>query len=252
MARVLSEETTLSRQRKNLARESHVLDRLVWVEALAALTLAVLGLLFWFQRGLNGFLVMAVVLAFFAVGHFLKSRENLKQVDALAAGLKGEVEVARQLADGLDNSYYVYNDITVRSGFRRAQLDHLVVGPCGVVVLETKNWRGRIVGDAREKAWQQYRFSDSAPRRLSNPLLQNQRHAQVISAFLRTSGLADVPVIPLLVFTARKTTLEIKHLDDSIVWPSDMCDHIRRLAHATAFAVDRQDAVVNRLQRFAK
>jgi len=252
MARVLSEETTLSRQRKYLARESQLLNRFVWLEALLAVTLGLFGAALCFQRGMNGLLILALVAAFFAVGHFLKSRENLKQVDALAAGLKGEVEVARQLSDGLDNDYYVYNDISVRSGFRRAQLDHLVVGPCGVVVLETKNWRGRITGDAREKAWQQYRFSDSAPRRVGNPLLQNQRHAQVVTAYLRSSGLPEVPVIPLLVFTARKATLDIKNLDDSIVWPSDMCDHIRRLPRADAFDEARQDAVVNRLQRFVK
>ncbi len=252
MARVLSEETTLSRQRKGLTRESEILRRLVWVEVCAAVACGLFGLVLWFQRGMIGLLVLALVAAFFAAGHYLKSRENLKQVDALAAGLKGEVEVARQLSDGLDNDYYVYNDITIRSGFRRAQLDHLVVGPCGVVVLETKNWRGRITGDAREKAWQQFRFSDSAPRRVSNPLLQNQRHAQVIIAYLKSSGLPEVPVIPLLVFTARKATLDIKNLDDSIVWPSDMCDHIRRLARVSAFDTARQDAVVNRLQRFVQ
>jgi hypothetical protein len=212
MARVLSDETTLSRQRKQLTKESTVLQKLVRVELGLAALLLVVGMVFWFQRDSATLLILAGVAGFLAIGHHLKSKENLKQADYLEAGLKGEVEVARLLADGLDNDYYVYNDIRIRSGFRSAQVDHVVVGPCGVVLIETKNWRGRMVGDVQDKAWQQYRFSDSPPRRVGNPVLQNQRHAEVVTAYLRSRGLPAVPVIPLLVFTARKATLEITNL----------------------------------------
>lgn len=252
MARVLSDETTLSRQQKQLARESRVLRRLMWVEASLAGVCAVAGLAFWWFRGQPGLLWLAGVAAFFAVGHHLKTRDNTKQADFLGAGLKGEVEVARLLDQGLDRDYYLYNDLNVRSGFRRAQIDHVVVGPCGVVVIETKNWRGRLVGDEHEKAWQQYRFEDVPPRRVGNPLVQNRRHAEVVSAYLRSSGLPEVPVIPLLVFTARKATLQIKNLTSTILWPNEMCDHIRRLPAAPGFDTAAQDAVLGRLQRFSR
>jgi hypothetical protein len=250
MARVLSDETTLSRQRKQLTKESTVLQKLVRVELGLAALLLVVGMVFWFQRDSATLLILAGVAGFLAIGHHLKSKENLKQADYLEAGLKGEVEVARLLADGLDNDYYVYNDIRIRSGFRSAQVDHVVVGPCGVVLIETKNWRGRMVGDVQDKAWQQYRFSDSPPRRVGNPVLQNQRHAEVVTAYLRSRGLPAVPVIPLLVFTARKATLEITNLATAIVWPTEMCDHIRRLPRVATFDEPAQDAVLNRFQRF--
>lgn len=250
MARVLSDETSLSRQRKKLTKESTVLQKLVRVEIGLTALLLVAGLVVWFQRDSAALLILAGVAGFLAVGHHLKSRENLQQVDHLGAGLKGEVEVAKLLSDGLDNDYYIYNDIRIRSGFRSAQVDHVVLGPCGVVLLETKNWRGRIVGDVHEKAWQQFRFNDSPPRRVGNPILQNQRHAEVVTAYLRSSGLPSVPVIPLLVFTARKATLEIKNLDSAIVWPTELCDHIRRLPRAPTFDEPAQDAVLNRFQRF--
>ena len=250
MARVLSDETSLSRQRKQLTKESTVLQKLVRVELSLAILLVVAGLVVWFLHGSATWLILAGVAVFLAIGHYLKSKENLKQADYLEAGLKGEGEVARLLADGLDNDYYVYNDIRIRSGFRSAQVDHVVVGPCGVVLIETKNWRGRMVGDVQDKAWQQYRFSDSLPRRVGNPVLQNQRHAEVVTAYLRSRGLPEVPVIPLLVFTARKATLEITNLNTAIVWPTEMCDHIRRLPRAETFDERAQDAVLNRFQRF--
>lgn len=250
MARVLSDETTLSRQRKQLTKESTVLHKLVRVEIGLAALFVVAGLVVWFMNGSATWLILAGVAAFLATGHYLKAKENLKQADYLEAGLKGEVEVARLLADGLDNAYYVYNDIRIRSGFRSAQVDHVVVGPCGVVLIETKNWRGRMVGDVQDKAWQQYRFSDSLPRRVGNPILQNQRHAEVVTAYLRSSGLPAVPVIPLLVFTARKATLEITHLTTAILWPTEMCDHIRRLPRVASFDEPAQDAVLSRFQRF--
>ena len=251
MARVLSDETTLSRQRKQLAKESRVLRYLVIGEAGAAVLLAAAGAVLWFQRGPTGLLGLAGVAAFLAAGHFMKARENIKQADFLAAGLKGEVEVARLLADGLDRTYYLYNDLNVRNGFRRAQIDHVVVGPCGVVVIETKNWRGRLVGDENEKTWQQYRFEDVPPRRVGNPILQNRRHAEVVTAFLRSRGLPRVPVIPLLVFTARKAVMEIKDLRSAMLWPNEVCDHIRRLPAAEGFDDAAQDAVLGRFQGLA-
>jgi hypothetical protein len=251
MARVLSDETTLSRQQKQLARESRILRRLVVGEAGLAALLALGGLVFFLLRGQSGLLWLAGVLAFLAVGHHLKTRHNAQQANTLGAGLKGEVEVAHLLADGLDRDYYLYNDLNVRSGFRRAQIDHVIIGPCGVVVIETKNWRGRLVGDENEKAWQQYRFEDVPPRRVGNPILQNRRHAEVLTACLRSKGLPEAPVIPLVVFTARRAVMDIKNLQSTLLWPNELCDHIRRLPAATAFDTAAQDAVLNRFQRFA-
>jgi hypothetical protein len=57
-------------------------------------------------------------------------------------GAEGEERVAAVLERTLDRSWSVIHDLTV--GARGANLDHLVIGPPGVFVLNTKNLTGRV------------------------------------------------------------------------------------------------------------
>ena len=56
-------------------------------------------------------------------------------------GAEGEEAVARRL-ERLPNPWAVVHDLTV--GSRGANLDHLVLGPAGIFVLNTKNLTGRL------------------------------------------------------------------------------------------------------------
>jgi len=58
-------------------------------------------------------------------------------------GFDGERMVARSLASVLGDEYSLINDVGFRDGF--GNIDHLVVGPNGVFVVETKNYAGRVV-----------------------------------------------------------------------------------------------------------
>jgi hypothetical protein len=71
-------------------------------------------------------------------------------------GALGEVRVIRQL-EKLPDDYYVFNDLTMKlktwaefrgKKLKSAQIDHLVVGPTGVYVIETKNWSEKYVNGA--------------------------------------------------------------------------------------------------------
>lgn len=79
----------------------------------------------------------------------LLSRRGLKKFNALEKkradmrrGAAGEVHVGNTLADFPDD-FCVINDLTTPFG----NLDHVVVGPTGVFVLDTKNWRGVVSAD---------------------------------------------------------------------------------------------------------
>jgi hypothetical protein len=56
-------------------------------------------------------------------------------------GAKGEERVASQLVQ-LDDRWAVVHDLTI--GRKGANLDHLVIGPAGVFVLNTKNLTGKL------------------------------------------------------------------------------------------------------------
>ena len=59
-------------------------------------------------------------------------------------GALGEHIVSDTL-ERLPETYFVLNDIKTSSG----NLDHVVVGPTGTFAIETKNWRGVVIGDGQ-------------------------------------------------------------------------------------------------------
>lgn len=251
MARVLSNETSLSRQQKRMRFETRILRGLLWVEAGAAVLLLLVGVVSWL-RGVGGnWFWVGLALGFFAYAHFLKTRQNARDEKYMAAGLRGENEVAKILTEGLDNTYYLYNDVSIRSGFSRAQIDHLVVSPKGIFLLETKNWRGRLAGDENDRKWLQHVYPDQPPRALSNPVLQNRRHVAVLEKFLRSGGVPEIPIIPMLVFTGRNTSLDIKNQKTLMLWPRETVDYIQRYRPEQEWPESAVDAVLHRMQRHA-
>jgi hypothetical protein len=59
-------------------------------------------------------------------------------------GTLGEATVGLIL-EGLPDNYVVFND----PGKRRGNIDHIVIGPTGIFVIDTKNWRGAITPDGQ-------------------------------------------------------------------------------------------------------
>ncbi len=109
-------------------------------------------------------------------------------------GAVGEEMVAHRLRD-LDDQYHVIHDVQIRCQppvwlFERqvhaVQIDHLVVGPPGVFVVETKNWS-----------------RSSANRKgVRDPYEQTATNAHVVRRELRRAGM-DVPVTAVLVGCSR-------------------------------------------------
>lgn len=62
--------------------------------------------------------------------------------EAYRIGAEGERRAARDLAKLDPQRWTVLHDR--RAGSRDENIDHLVVGPAGVVVVETKNWKGKV------------------------------------------------------------------------------------------------------------
>ena len=84
-------------------------------------------------------------------GMWLLGKWGNKKLDALdkkradmRRGAAGEIHVGNILAD-LHDDFCVINDLTTTFG----NLDHVVVGPTGVFVLDSKNWRGAVSADGK-------------------------------------------------------------------------------------------------------
>jgi hypothetical protein len=90
------------------------------------------------------------MLAVMAVGWGLRFRPS---PDAIAwrRGAAGERRTARLLAPLERHGWAVLHDLAVPWG--RANLDHLVVGPSGVFVIDSKQYRGRLQLDPSGRLW---------------------------------------------------------------------------------------------------
>jgi len=87
---------------------------------------------------------------------FLIGRWALRRMDAIdrermswRKGTVGEFAIANTL-EALPDGYVVVNDLTKTLG----NIDHVVIGPTGIYVIDVKNWNGTVKGDGEgELLW---------------------------------------------------------------------------------------------------
>lgn len=99
-------------------------------------------------------------------------------------GKLGEIYVSRGLRKKLPSDQYnVINNVTLPlDDGGTTQVDHIVISPFGVFVIETKNMKGWIFGNEKQAKWTQtiYRSKYS----FQNPLRQNYKHTQTLAHLL--------------------------------------------------------------------
>ncbi|WP_291354295.1 nuclease-related domain-containing protein [Acinetobacter sp. UBA3106] len=118
-----------------------------------------------------------IILVFIVIG-------ILKVFKPFIKGKVGELAVAVHVKLYLkDPQYILLNDCTLpdeQSG--TTQIDHILLSPFGIFVIETKNYTGWIFGGERQKMWTQKIYKNSY--KFQNPLHQNYKHMKVLEDVL--------------------------------------------------------------------
>lgn len=99
--------------------------------------------------------------------------------EAWSIGASGEVATARHLDKLADDGYVVMHDL--RISMSTANIDHLVIGPTGVFVVETKNIKGKVrinrgevfIGGRRVRVADEVRREVDAVANALGPLLES-------------------------------------------------------------------------------
>jgi restriction system protein len=97
-------------------------------------------------------------------------------------GRIGEAFVSVAALKRLDPKVYrVFNDLVLPrpDGKGTTQIDHIVVSPFGIFVIETKNYEGWIFGDENSRQWTQVIYGKKS--RFQNPLHQNALHVRALA-----------------------------------------------------------------------
>jgi hypothetical protein len=144
----------------------------------------------------------------------------LRKYHIYSSGLQGEKNVADYLNRNLNDDYYLINDLYLQGG--GGDIDHVVLGPTGVFVLETKNWSGNITCNGDN--WQR-----SGKGNVSAPSNQVKRNVAKIRRILdgapQLRGLG-IWVEGVVVFTNRHATLHINNPTVAIVKLPQLTSHI--------------------------
>ncbi len=152
-------------------------------------------------------------LAFACLLPLIGSGFYLRKYRQFNAGLSGEKQVAKTLAHNLNNDYYLLNGVRVRG---LGDIDHIVLGPNGVFVLETKNWSGKIRcnGDSWQRAGKPIAASPS--RQAKTAALATKR---LITA-------SELWVEAVVVFTNRHADLQVTSPTCTILQLAQLPRHI--------------------------
>jgi predicted RNA-binding Zn-ribbon protein involved in translation (DUF1610 family) len=98
-------------------------------------------------------------------------------------GVIGEALVNLAAALFLDkNIYRLFKNVTLPTEDGTTQVDHVIVSPYGIFVIETKNLKGWIFGNAQQKMWTQQIYKHK--NQFQNPLHQNYKHTQTLQSAL--------------------------------------------------------------------
>ena len=149
---------------------------------------------------------------------------------AEALGDYGEKRVSLYLADLPCEEYQVYNDLLVRFGNHTTQIDHLIISPFGIFVLETKNVHGKVYGSGASELWKQYlpdtgykRYGYTQEHQLRNPIWQNDGHIKTLRRLVFGN---DVPVNGIVIFP-NDTGLYIT-AEQPVLWMDHVVPYIKQ------------------------
>ena len=120
---------------------------------------------------------------------------------------RGEARLSRAVEERFTApDYYLQNHLTLGTGSRSIQIDHVLVSRFGIFVIETKDYSGWIFAGVADKKWTQVLYR--AKFRFRNPLHQNYGHVSAVRGLLEFQP--NDSIVSAVVFTGNakfKTTI---------------------------------------------
>ena len=124
--------------------------------------------------------------------HYKKSYTSAKEKGDL-----GEITIRELILNDLDtNERMLNNYITHGTSSKTSQIDHIVIKPSGVYIIETKNFEGKILGRRDDFEWLQVLAGGYTKNKFYNPVKQNISHINNIKKYIGE----NTPVYSMIVF----------------------------------------------------
>lgn len=121
--------------------------------------------------------IIAILLAF-AIGFAVGRYQQTYQVQN-----RGEARLSREIRSSFrPPDYHLLNHITIPCKDGTTQIDHLLISRYGVFVIESKDYKGWIFANEKDRNWTQVLYR--AKFRFQNPIRQNYKHVCAVRELL--------------------------------------------------------------------
>jgi len=159
----------------------------------------------------------------------------ISMFSAKIKGYSGERTVAILLSKLDKDDYLVINNILLKVNGKTSQIDHVVISNYGIFVIETKNYKGWIIGSEYDDYWKQiiYKTKD----KLYNPIKQNYGHIQALKVAL--SEYKDLNYISIITFT-KKSNLRVDTKTD-VIYTKQLLNNIKSHTNEYISDNDKED-----------
>jgi hypothetical protein len=158
----------------------------------------------------------------------VKAKNAASKQVAVRKGEIGEYKIDIQL-DQLPKDCHYLSDLLIKnpkakSGY--SQIDHVVLTPYGIFVIETKNYQGTIYGGKDRKTW-----SVNGKFKMMNPFVQNYGHIKSLASLIDRKY--EKSFISIVSFTKRSTfnvDLDYRKIasNELIVYDIELSEFIHR------------------------
>lgn len=148
---------------------------------------------------------------------------------AVRKGEIGEYKINIQL-DQFPKEYKHLDDIMIKNNKSKtgySQIDHILISPFGIFVIETKNYEGTIYGGRDRKVW-----SVNGKYKMMNPFIQNYGHIEaiknVISEKYHSYFISVVSFTKRCKFKIDSLDLRKVHSNDLLIYDIELTEYINR------------------------
>jgi hypothetical protein len=162
----------------------------------------------------------------------------LRKYRIYGGGWAGEKQVIKLLSSKLSDDYILLNDLYLQGG--GGDIDHVVLSPNGIFVLETKNWNGSITcnGDLWQRSGKQ-NFKGSPSR-------QVKRNTATIKYIIDSSQAfrpLGIYVEGIVVFTNNRATLHLNNPTVAIVKLPELSNQITTYRGLSNYSRQQLEAI---------
>lgn len=139
------------------------------------------------------------------------------------------------------STYRRLSNVTLATPSGSTQIDHVIVSPYGIFVIETKHMKGWIYGRERQATWTQKLYKRSF--KFQNPIRQNYGHVKALESLLQVPPDCIHSVVAFVGDCRFKTPMP-----DNVSKGIDFVRYIRSFRHRV-FADAEVEALVAQIQK---